>query len=498
MVRPLPGCVSLWMGGWCPVTAGLRRALCTLPRFKKCRGCCYTASSVTGLPSVPSLPRPPSDPASGLPVLPPLPPPPFGLAQDMHVLHPFSVNCFDAGPVCLTSIAHAFNYHITVLRSGIKQAAHTARSRKAERCFLDDVSLPWGQQVAVMFQIVCTLTLDVPAVARGITDLHGVSPDVLLSSVPWGHANHTGVACGCRASDRTGAYVHAVMAAHGGPADPGCSLPCAHIKHAAECPPALLQDTADCSPAAVAPVPLRLILLRRQRCQRWSIQSWAVPFHTEHHGIGHHHNWPRAKWKFTMWRDRLVWTWRPHRGQSPGQSLPNLLSNSHLQSRRRDSMSTCRLVVSDNREDREDVSARDEAIKSGSESGGVKSPVPHPCKLRPPKSHQTSPGAGLSIESPIADSAKGWSVIAEVELVSTTARSGGPTGQSGWRHWPHCRERPLALACSDPGRYSKVTENCPRSIYHRAACHHFCETSGATGETGGLCVRWIEHHGGMK
>ena len=105
-----------------------------------------------------------------------------------------------------------------------------------------------------MFQIVCTLTLYVPAVARGITDLHGVSPDVLLSSVPWGHANHTGVACGCRASDRTGAYVHAVMAAHGGPADPGCSLPCAHIKHAAECPPALLQDTADCSPAAVAPV----------------------------------------------------------------------------------------------------------------------------------------------------------------------------------------------------------------------------------------------------
>ena len=29
MVRPLPGYVPLRMGGWCPVTAGLKRALCT-------------------------------------------------------------------------------------------------------------------------------------------------------------------------------------------------------------------------------------------------------------------------------------------------------------------------------------------------------------------------------------------------------------------------------------------------------------------------------------
>ena len=48
---------------------------------------CSAASSVTGLPSVPSLPRPPSDPASGLPVMSPLPPPPFGLAQDMCCTH---------------------------------------------------------------------------------------------------------------------------------------------------------------------------------------------------------------------------------------------------------------------------------------------------------------------------------------------------------------------------------------------------------------------------
>ena len=31
---PLTGCVSLRMGGWYSVTAGLRRALCTLPRPK--------------------------------------------------------------------------------------------------------------------------------------------------------------------------------------------------------------------------------------------------------------------------------------------------------------------------------------------------------------------------------------------------------------------------------------------------------------------------------
>ena len=59
---------------------------------------------------------------------------------------------------------------------------------------MDDVSLPWGQQV------VSTLTLDFLAAAGGITALHSVSPDVLLSSEPWGHADHTGVACGLHSS----------------------------------------------------------------------------------------------------------------------------------------------------------------------------------------------------------------------------------------------------------------------------------------------------------
>ena len=47
---------------------------------------------------------------------------------------------------------------------GAKPALRTARSQKAERCFLD-VSLPWGQQVAVMIQILSALVLDVPVAA---------------------------------------------------------------------------------------------------------------------------------------------------------------------------------------------------------------------------------------------------------------------------------------------------------------------------------------------
>ena len=134
-----------------------------------------------------------------------------------------------------------------MLQSGTKPAARTA-----ERCFLDDVSLPWGQQVAVMFQIVCTLTLAVPA--GGVTDLYGVSPDVLISSEPWGHADHTGITCCCRSSDRTGAYVHAIAAARGDPTDPRPSLQCARTIPAAESSPAPLQDTSDCSLADVASV----------------------------------------------------------------------------------------------------------------------------------------------------------------------------------------------------------------------------------------------------
>ena len=76
-----------------------------------------------------------------------------------------------------------FNYRIDVLRDGIKQDAHTTHSRKVEHSFLDDVLLPWGQQVAVKFQIVCALALDVPAAAECVMDFHGISPNVLLASI---------------------------------------------------------------------------------------------------------------------------------------------------------------------------------------------------------------------------------------------------------------------------------------------------------------------------
>ena len=59
-------------------------------------------------------PLPGCVPVAGLPVLPPLPPPPLRIGPG-HLLHPFSVNGFDAGPVRLASIAHAFNYRVTVL-----------------------------------------------------------------------------------------------------------------------------------------------------------------------------------------------------------------------------------------------------------------------------------------------------------------------------------------------------------------------------------------------
>ena len=93
-----------------------------------------------------------------------------------------------------------------------------------------------------MFQIVCTLTLAIPAVAGGVTYLHGISPE------PWGHADHTGITCRCCSSDRTGAYVHVVVTARGDPADPRPSVLCARTI------PALNVLRLRCSPADVAPV----------------------------------------------------------------------------------------------------------------------------------------------------------------------------------------------------------------------------------------------------
>ena len=122
-------------------------------------------------------------------------------------LHPFFMHRLDAGPIRLATIAHAFNYWVAVLRDGVS-AAHVGRSRKAEGQILEDTDISWVHQVAVMFQIVSALALEVPAFLQNIDNLRGVSPDVHLSCEPWGHVNHSGGDCACLSSDRTGAYVH--------------------------------------------------------------------------------------------------------------------------------------------------------------------------------------------------------------------------------------------------------------------------------------------------
>ena len=123
-------------------------------------------------------------------------------------LHPFFMHRLDVGPICLKTIAHAFNYRVAVLRDGVKLAARVGRSRRAAERILEDIGIPWGHQVAVMLQIVCALALEVPSVLRDIESLHGVSPNDSLSCEPWGHIDHTGRDCACLSSDSTGAYVH--------------------------------------------------------------------------------------------------------------------------------------------------------------------------------------------------------------------------------------------------------------------------------------------------
>ena len=62
--------------------------------------------------------------------------------------------------------------------------------------------------MTVMFQIISTLTLEVPSFLKGIAGLRGVSPNVQLYSEPWGHVDHSNVNCACLSSDQTAAYVH--------------------------------------------------------------------------------------------------------------------------------------------------------------------------------------------------------------------------------------------------------------------------------------------------
>ena len=49
---------------------------------------------------------------------------------------------------------------------------------KAERCFLTNANIPWGQQVMVMFQIVSTLMAEVPEFELVMRELQGIQPHI--------------------------------------------------------------------------------------------------------------------------------------------------------------------------------------------------------------------------------------------------------------------------------------------------------------------------------
>ena len=127
------------------------------------------------------------------------------------VIHPFYVHKMDSGPVRLMTIAHAFNYRVAVLRDGVKSALRVGRSRKAERCFMINADIPWGQQVAVMFQIVSTLMADAPGFALVMMELRGMQPHIQLMDDTWGHDGKCVKACDCLLPDRAEAFVHCLI-----------------------------------------------------------------------------------------------------------------------------------------------------------------------------------------------------------------------------------------------------------------------------------------------
>ena len=90
----------------------------------------------------------------------------------------------------------------------MKSAARIGRSRRASQQILEDVDILWGHQVAIMFQVVCALALEVPEGLLELRRLNQVSPNVVLTCEPWGYIDHCNEGCECLSSDRTGPYVH--------------------------------------------------------------------------------------------------------------------------------------------------------------------------------------------------------------------------------------------------------------------------------------------------
>ena len=97
---------------------------------------------------------------------------------------------------------------MAVLRDGVKSTVRIRRLRKAEARFLTDTDISWGLQVAVMFQIMSTMALELPSFLEALQDIRGISPDVQLDYEPWGDMDHSDGHCSCRSSDRTEDYVH--------------------------------------------------------------------------------------------------------------------------------------------------------------------------------------------------------------------------------------------------------------------------------------------------
>ena len=80
-----------------------------------------------------------------------------------------------------------------------------------ETCFLTEVNISCGQQVTVMFQIVSTMMVEVPAFSALMRQLKGESPNIQLYNEPWGHGEHCDTDCSCLSSDRTASYVHGLL-----------------------------------------------------------------------------------------------------------------------------------------------------------------------------------------------------------------------------------------------------------------------------------------------
>ena len=118
------------------------------------------------------------------------------------MLHPFYVYKLDSGPVRLMTIAHAFNYCV----AGCSRLFALVGPVKRKHA-----NISWGQQVTVMFQIVSTMMVEVPAFANLMRELKGESPNIQLYSEPWGHVSHCDTDCICLSSDRTTSYVHGLL-----------------------------------------------------------------------------------------------------------------------------------------------------------------------------------------------------------------------------------------------------------------------------------------------